>query len=234
MKKTETVTAFLGKGTGFKGKLTFSGTVRIDDHFTGEISSDGNLIIGKEARVEADIHISQIFISGAIHGNIIADQRIEIRPHGKLTGDIQAPMVVIDEGGVFEGNCRMHGAGEADDRELAVIGSDGCPGDSPSALGTIHGIVTGHPLQSPDPTHDTTAAREDEGVAGSIKGARVSARCKGFAEKNASTNDSGYYELHHLEDGSWRLKIEAKGYRPARATVEISGGGVYEQDFECR
>jgi len=113
MKKTETMTAFLGKDTEFEGKLTFHGTIRIEGHFKGEISADGSLIVGEGAMIEANMHISYILISGEIHGNIIADDRIEIYPAGKVFGDIQAPTVVIDEGGIFEGNCRMHRAKEA-------------------------------------------------------------------------------------------------------------------------
>ena len=121
MKKTETMTAFLGKDTDFEGKLTFHGTIRIDGHVKGEISADGSLIVGEEAMIEATMHLSCIFISGEIHGNIIADDRIEIHPAGKVCGDIQAPTVVIDEGGIFEGNCRMQRAKEADESKLAVV-----------------------------------------------------------------------------------------------------------------
>jgi len=217
MKKIETMTAFLGKGTEFEGKLTFHGTIRIDSHFKGEISADGNLIVGEGAMIEANMHISYILISGEIHGNIIADDRIEIHPAGKVFGDIQAPTVVIDEGGIFEGNCRMQRAKEADESKLAVVEWDGGIADSAPALGTIHGILT---------------ARENKDTAEPIKGAKVSAKCKGFAEKNTRTDDSGYYELTDLEEGRWKLKVEAKGYEAVKATVEISGGGVYEQDFE--
>ena len=217
MKKTETMTAFLGKDTEFEGKLTFHGTIRIDGHFKGEISADGSLIVGEGAMIEANMHISYILISGEIHGNIIADDRIEIHPAGKVFGDIQAPTVVIDEGGIFEGNCRMHRAKEADESKLAVVELDGCPADTAPALGTIHGTLT---------------ARENKNTAEPIKGAKVSAKCKGFAEKNTRTDDSGYYELTDLEDGRWKLKAEAKGYEAVKATVEISGGGVYEQDVE--
>ena len=104
--------------------------------------------------------------------------------------------------------------------------------DTAPALGTIHGIVTGHSLQSPEPIHDILTARENKNTAEPIKGAKVSAKCKEFAEKNTRTDDSGYYELTDLEDGRWKLKVEAKGYEAVKATVEISGGGVYEQDFE--
>jgi len=217
MKKTETMTAFLGKDAEFEGKLTFHGTIRIEGHFKGEVSADGSLIVGEGAMIEANMHISYILISGEIHGNIIADDRIEIHPAGKVFGDIQAPTVVIDEGGIFEGNCRMHRAKEADESKLAVIELGGYPADTAPALGTIHGILT---------------ARENKNTAEPIKGAKVSAKCKEFAEKNTRTDDSGYYELTDLEDGRWKLKVEAKGYETVKATVEISGGGVYEQDVE--
>jgi cytoskeletal protein CcmA (bactofilin family) len=121
MQKTETVTTFLGKDTEFEGKLTLHGTIRIDGHFKGEISADGSLIVGKEAMIEATMHISYISISGEIHGNIIADDRIEIHSAGKVFGDIQAPTVVINEGGIFEGNCQMQRAKEADASKLAVV-----------------------------------------------------------------------------------------------------------------
>ena len=233
MKKTQSTTAFLGKDTQFEGKLAFHGTVRIDGHFKGEILADGSLIVGEEAMIEANIHISYILISGEIQGNIIADDRIEIHPPGKVFGDIQAPTVVIDEGGIFEGNCRMRRAKEADEEGVAVIELDRYTEDHAAPLGTIHGIVTGHPLQSPDPIHGTITARENKETAEPIKGAKVSAKCKGLAEKNTKTDDSGHYELTDLEDGRWRLKVGAKGYEAVKATVEISGGEVYEQDFEC-
>lgn len=217
MKKTETMTAFIGKDTEFDGRLTFHGTIRIDGHFRGEISADGGLIVGRGAMIEADMHISYIVISGEIHGNIVADRRIEIHPPGKVFGDIQAPTLVIDEGGIFEGNCRMHEAEEPGERKLAVIASGGYAADSPAPLGTIHGII---------------AAREGKKTAEPIRGAKVSARCKGFSEKITKTDDSGYYELRDLEDGRWKLKVEAKDHEAVKATVEISAGGAHKQDFE--
>lgn len=162
MKKTETVTAFLGKDTEFEGKLTFHGTIRIDGHFKGEISADGSLIVGEGAMIEANMDISYILISGEINGNIIADDRIEIHPPGKVFGDIQAPTVVIDEGAIFEGNCRMHQVKEVDEKKLAVIEFDEYTGNSAAPLGAIHGIVIGHPFQSHEAIHDILTARENK------------------------------------------------------------------------
>lgn len=107
MKKRDEIHAFLGRGTAFEGKLSFEGAVRIDGHFVGEIITEGLLIIGQSARIESDIQVSQIIISGEVHGNITAKKRIEIHPPGKVIGNIRAPVVVIEEGVVFDGNCGM-------------------------------------------------------------------------------------------------------------------------------
>ncbi len=121
MKKRDEINAFLGKDTEFEGKLSFKGAVRIDGHFTGEIFTEGTLIVGELAVIESNIHVSHIIISGEIRGNIIADNRIEIHAPGKVFGNIQAPTVVIEEGVIFEGNCRMRGTEKVEDKKLAVI-----------------------------------------------------------------------------------------------------------------
>jgi cytoskeletal protein CcmA (bactofilin family) len=121
MKNKNEINAFLGRDTEFEGKLSFNGAVRIDGHFTGEIFTEGTLIVGESAVIKSDIHVSHIIVSGEIRGNIMADDRIEIHAPGKVFGNIQAPAVVIEEGVIFEGNCRMQKLEKIDDKKLAVI-----------------------------------------------------------------------------------------------------------------
>ena len=121
MKNKDQINAFLGKDMEFEGKLSFKGTVRIDGKFTGEIFSEGTLSVGETAVIRSDIHVSHIIISGEIRGNIIADNRIEIHAPGKVFGNIQAPAVIIEEGVIFEGNCRMQKIDKDQDKKLAVI-----------------------------------------------------------------------------------------------------------------
>jgi len=106
-KKDEEIKAFLGKGAEFTGKLIFSGAVRIDGDFNGEIFGEGTLVVGDGAHVEADIKVANVIISGDVHGQIECKERIEIYPPGRVLGNVKAPRFIIKEGAVFEGTSRM-------------------------------------------------------------------------------------------------------------------------------
>ncbi len=102
------ITALLGRGTRFEGKLYFEGRVRIDGIFKGEIKSDDTLIIGDGAEVHAEIDVATVIIrGGSVHGNVRATQAIEIHAPGKLIGNISSPSLYIERGVEFQGSCRM-------------------------------------------------------------------------------------------------------------------------------
>ena len=116
----EEVKAFLGKGTEFEGMLTFEGTVRIDGKFSGEIFAKGTLILGESSQLNAKIEANKVIISGEVNGNINAVSRVEIHAPGKVYGNIKSPILVIDEGVIFEGNCQMK---IRESQELTVLSS---------------------------------------------------------------------------------------------------------------
>ena len=118
MRKKDEMNAFLGKNTEFDGKLSFSGSVRVDGNFKGEISGDGTLIVGDSAAIQADVRVAHLIISGEIRGSLFAGERIEIHAPGKVFGNIQAPVVVMDEGVIFDGQCRMSAAVKEEEDDL--------------------------------------------------------------------------------------------------------------------
>ncbi len=102
------ITALLGRGTQFEGKLHFEGRVRIDGVFKGEVHSDDTLIIGDGAEVNAEIDVATVIVrGGTVHGNIRAKTAIEIHAPGKVVGNLHSPSVFIDRGVEFQGSCRM-------------------------------------------------------------------------------------------------------------------------------
>lgn len=101
------IKAFLGRGAEFNGKLILNGSVRIDGEFRGEAIGTGTLIIGEGAYVEADIAVDSIMVSGEVRGNLDIKERTEIATTGKLAGNIKTAILVVQEGAVIDGACRM-------------------------------------------------------------------------------------------------------------------------------
>lgn len=99
--------ALLGKGSEFEGKLTFEGTVRIDGRFTGEIMSEGRLIVGEGADVQAEIRVASVEVYGDVTGNIFASEGVELYAPASLRGNVTSPALHIDKGVFFEGACQM-------------------------------------------------------------------------------------------------------------------------------
>jgi len=121
MKKIkDEINAFLGRDTAFEGKFSFTGAVRVDGKISGEISSNGTLIVGESAVIKAQIHVADIIISGEVHGDILAEKKIEITVPGKLFGNIKTPKLVLEEGVIFEGNCKMKDLKEETNNDRAV------------------------------------------------------------------------------------------------------------------
>lgn len=99
--------AFLSKDSEFEGKLSFEGTVRLDGRFSGEIFSEGVLIVGEQAHIEAEIEVGTLVHHGEIHGNVTAEESIELRAPSRLEGNINTPNLIIERGVIFEGACQM-------------------------------------------------------------------------------------------------------------------------------
>ncbi len=102
------ITALLGRGTRFEGKLHFEGRVRIDGFFRGEIRSDDVLIIGEGAEVDAEIDVATVIIKGGtVTGNVRAAQSIELYVPARVSGNLHSPEIFMDKGVQFSGNCTM-------------------------------------------------------------------------------------------------------------------------------
>lgn len=106
--KEGTLSGFVGGGTEVTGEANFKAMMRIDGHLSGRVSSSsGTLIVGANGKVDANIEVAVAVIHGTINGDIIATQRLELGRAAKVNGNIQTPSLVIEQGAVFEGTCKM-------------------------------------------------------------------------------------------------------------------------------
>jgi cytoskeletal protein CcmA (bactofilin family) len=106
--KDGVLSGYVGNGTVLTGEATFKAMLRVDGLLSGSVSSEsGTLIVGNNGQVDADIKVAVATIHGAVNGDIVASQRLELGRAAKVNGNIQTPSLVIEQGAVFEGSCRM-------------------------------------------------------------------------------------------------------------------------------
>lgn len=98
---------FLDAGSHMQGELHFEDTFRVDGQLTGKIMSKGDLVVGEGGRIEGEVHVGRVYVSGVVKGAIRASRRVEISPRGKVYADIQTSSLVIEDGAYFEGQCAM-------------------------------------------------------------------------------------------------------------------------------
>ena len=103
-----TLSAFVGTAASITGQAAFKSMFRVDGQFSGRISStEGTLVVAAGGRVEANVAVAIAKIQGILIGDIIAVDRIELGRTAQVTGNIQAPSLMIEPGAVLDGSCRM-------------------------------------------------------------------------------------------------------------------------------
>ena len=101
------ITAFLDEESEIEGRYTCSGTVVFDAKFSGEITSKDTLIIGERGVVHANVQAVNLVVRGELCGDVYASVRVELKKTARVMGNIEAPIIVMEEGAVHEGHSRM-------------------------------------------------------------------------------------------------------------------------------
>jgi cytoskeletal protein CcmA (bactofilin family) len=107
------VESLIGERTSFEGTLKSEGAVRLMGSIQGEIESKSTIIVEEKAHVTARLTGAQVTVAGHVEGQIFCDGRVEIRPTGHVTGEINAGALVVQEGAYFDGTSKMTSGGMA-------------------------------------------------------------------------------------------------------------------------
>lgn len=93
----------LSSDVEIKGTVKFTNDLVVDGRIEGEIHSDGNLTVGENARLKAEIKTGTVVVYGKVHGNILASDRVELKATAEVVGDIKAKTLAIEPGAIFVG-----------------------------------------------------------------------------------------------------------------------------------
>jgi cytoskeletal protein CcmA (bactofilin family) len=101
------INSIIGEGTRFKGEFDLNGLLRIDGDFTGTIRTKGKVLVGKNGRAECTMNAGTVVVGGVIRGEIISTEKVIILSTGLVLGNITTPRLIIEEGVIFNGSCRV-------------------------------------------------------------------------------------------------------------------------------
>jgi cytoskeletal protein CcmA (bactofilin family) len=103
----QAVTSFIDEGSELEGKYSFPGTLMLNGKLAGDVESTGTLIVGASAVLQATIRARAVIVRGEIVGNIVAAERIELKTGARVYGDVETPVLLVEEGALIEGRTRM-------------------------------------------------------------------------------------------------------------------------------
>ena len=123
------INSIIGEGTRFKGEFDLNGLLRIDGDFTGTIRTKGKVLIGKNGRAECTLQAGTVVVGGVIRGEIFSTEKVIILSTGLVIGAITTPRLIIEEGVIFNGSCKVTSAQGAEAAKGAPArASRGAPG----------------------------------------------------------------------------------------------------------
>jgi cytoskeletal protein CcmA (bactofilin family) len=97
----------VGQGAKLEGTVVSAGSLRIDGQVKGQINAEGDVLLSPQSQVEADIRAQNVVVAGRFKGSINVKGRAELSRGGRVDGDITSKTLVVEEGGVFQGQSIM-------------------------------------------------------------------------------------------------------------------------------
>jgi len=99
------INTIIGKGSAISGNMKVNGFIRIDGDIDGDLETDGNVIIGENARLHGNLTAKSVIIGGIIKGNIHASESVKVLSDAAVIGDILSRKVQVEASAIFHGHC---------------------------------------------------------------------------------------------------------------------------------
>jgi cytoskeletal protein CcmA (bactofilin family) len=141
------INSIIGEGTRFNGEFDLNGLLRVDGDFCGTVRTRGKVLIGKNGRAECTIYAGTVVVGGIVRGNIFAEEKVVILSTGIVLGNVTSPRFIVEEGVIFNGNCRI--VQDRKDAPRAVQREVRAEAPSPlSGQGSGQGRPEAHPAEA--------------------------------------------------------------------------------------
>jgi len=98
----------IGVGTEITGDVNTNGDIRIDGFLSGNIYTEGKLVVGETGKIKGEIHCKNTEVLGMIEGKVQVKELVTLKSSARIYGDIVTQKLSIEPGSLFTGNCNMN------------------------------------------------------------------------------------------------------------------------------
>ena len=109
MAKNQSAETIIALGVRVEGDFVSDGNVIIEGEVAGSVQAAGDLRVGDEAKIHADIVARNANISGEIRGNIQVSEKLELLASAKMIGDVTTNILSVASGAQVNGKITMDG-----------------------------------------------------------------------------------------------------------------------------
>ena len=107
-------TTVISSGMKVEGKVSSSGSIRLDGTVQGDIDCQGNVTIGEQGKVYGKVDGLSITIGGKVEGEIKAKEKLILESKANLKGNIFTKILVVESGARFDGKSNMGGSSSSE------------------------------------------------------------------------------------------------------------------------
>lgn len=97
----------IGEGTVIKGDISSNGDIRIDGSLTGNLATQGKLVLGASGEILGEVECKNAELSGKLDGKIAVNELLSLKASAKVRGDIVTKRIAIEPNAIFTGTCQM-------------------------------------------------------------------------------------------------------------------------------
>lgn len=102
------ITTVIGKGTAIEGNVRFTGGLHVDGVIKGNVISEvederATLTLSEEGVVEGNVRVANVMLNGAVIGDVVASNRVELAPKARITGTVTYALLEMEMGAEVNG-----------------------------------------------------------------------------------------------------------------------------------
>lgn len=117
--KQKHVETMIGEDAVINGEIVLKGGAIISGKVIGNVTTAGTVRVTRTGAIEGDVEAGEATIGGTVNGHVTAE-KVVLRSHSKVHGDIVYKQLVIEEGASFEGRCDLAASRERRETEVTA------------------------------------------------------------------------------------------------------------------